>query len=181
MTALFVTGTRVPGLGKLQGADIGYGMSGFFAVPYAKPPVGALRWQPPRELASWGAETRNATTFGKACIQGNTLGKPPPMDEDCLLLNIVTPTAALSSGTKLPVMLWIHGGGCERLSIHAVLSRVFPKQSCAATVSSDRLYIVRLLPPTHRQTRPVRATTTVEHASSPPRSSTSSLSRSTTG
>ena len=91
MAALFVASTSVPGLGKLQGADIGDGMSGFFAVPYAMPPVGALRWQPPRELASWGAETRNATTFGKACIQGNTLGQPPPMDEDCLLLNIVTP------------------------------------------------------------------------------------------
>ena len=137
MTALFVTGTRVPGLGKLQGADFGYGMSGFFAVPYAKPPVGALRWQPPRELASWGAETLNATTFGKACVQGNTLGTPPPMDEDCLLLNIVTPTAALSSGTKLPVMLWIHGGGCERLSVHGVLPRVFPRQNCATIVPSD--------------------------------------------
>ena len=47
---------RVPGLGKLQGAPDAYGMSSFFAIPYAEPPVEALRWQPPKELTSWGAD-----------------------------------------------------------------------------------------------------------------------------
>ena len=91
-------------------------MSSFFAIPYAEPPVEALRWQPPKELTSWGADTLNATAFGKQCMQGASFGAPPRMDEDCLFLNVATPTAALSGGKKLPVMLWIHGGGCERRS-----------------------------------------------------------------
>eukprot|EP01046_Picozoa_sp_COSAG06_P020697 COSAG06_NODE_1524_length_9197_cov_21.393430_5_plen_240_part_00 len=113
-TPHLVPSPRVPGLGKLQGAPDAYDMSSFFAIPYAEPPVEALRWQPPKELTSWGADTLNATAFGKQCMQGASFGAPPPMDEDCLFLNVATPTAALSGGKKLPVMLWIHGGACER-------------------------------------------------------------------
>ena len=97
----------MPGLGKLQGTNDAYGMSEFNAIPYAQPPTGTTgRWQPPKPMESWGEETLNATVFGKACIQGATLGTPPPMDEDCLFLNVATPTALLTGDSKLPVMVW---------------------------------------------------------------------------
>jgi para-nitrobenzyl esterase len=79
----------------------------FRGIPYAAPPVGALRWKPPQPAASW-KDVRSATAFGKACPQlDDTLGGKLDTDEDCLTLNVWTPSRA----GKLPVMVWIHGGG----------------------------------------------------------------------
>lgn len=83
-------------------------------VPFAAPPLGDLRWKPPQPAAPWQG-IRQATQVGNACMQPpyptNALygTSPPPMSEDCLNLNIWTP--AKSADDRLPVMVWIHGGG----------------------------------------------------------------------
>jgi para-nitrobenzyl esterase len=86
------------------------GMRSFLGVPYAAPPVGALRWRPPRPHATWEG-TRNANAFGSPCPQEASLLGPPSTNEDCLFLNVFTPASAGSSSSGLPVMVWIHGGG----------------------------------------------------------------------
>ena len=96
----------MPGFGKLFGNNSIFGMSEFSGIPYVHPPTGATgRWQPPKPLNGsqiWGDGPLNAMAPGKACMQGGT----SPMDEDCLFLNIATPTLALKASSKLPVMLW---------------------------------------------------------------------------
>ncbi len=92
--------------GRAEGA-----VNVFKGIPYAQPPVGAARWTPPRPVADW-RDTREAMDFGPACVQppsppGNLYGDTPArMSEDCLSLNIWTPTDA----KKAPVFVWIHGG-----------------------------------------------------------------------
>lgn len=79
-------------------------------IPYAAPPVGALRWRPPQPPAAWEGR-RDAAAYGAICIQPPANGDPgvgpPPMSEDCLNLNVWTTQAA---GARAPVMVWIHGG-----------------------------------------------------------------------
>lgn len=77
----------------------------FRGVPYAKPPVGDLRWAPPQPAASW-SETRDASQFGPACMQRSAA----KMSEDCLTLNVSIPETA-RAGDRLPVLMRIHGGG----------------------------------------------------------------------
>jgi para-nitrobenzyl esterase len=82
----------------------------FLGIPYAAPPTGPLRWQPPQRHAPW-TDIRDATAFGPTCAQNVTLGVfsgPVNNNEDCLYLNVYTPAL---SGAKLPVIVWIHGGG----------------------------------------------------------------------
>ncbi|MFE2167660.1 carboxylesterase/lipase family protein [Streptomyces sp. NPDC059447] len=100
--------------GRLRGAAEG-GLAVFKGVPYAAPPVGALRWRPAQPHPGWQG-TRDATAFGPSAPQpyreggDQVLGThgSPPFDEDCLTLNVWTPGA---DGAKRPVMVWIHGGG----------------------------------------------------------------------
>jgi len=77
----------------------------FLNIPYAAPPTGANRWRPPQAVQCWSGN-RDALMFGPSCPQDASL--QPWMNEDCLSLNVFTP----SSGTysKLPVMVFIHGG-----------------------------------------------------------------------
>ena len=75
-------------------------------IPYAKPPVGNLRWAPARPLPRWPG-TLQATTFGAICPQE---GATMPESEDCLFLNIWAPQAAVAQKKHLPVMVFIHGG-----------------------------------------------------------------------
>jgi para-nitrobenzyl esterase len=87
------------------------GLSVYKGVPFAAPPVGDLRWRPPEHAASWTG-TRKADAFAPACMQlgvsmpGET---PPKVDEDCLYLNIWT--SAKGAHQRLPVIVWIYGGG----------------------------------------------------------------------
>jgi para-nitrobenzyl esterase len=97
--------------GRVEGKDAGP-VHVFLGIPYAAPPVGELRWKPPAPVAKWSG-VRPATEFGAHCMQGNVFGDMNFRDaggsEDCLTLNVWVP--ANPSGAKLPVMVWIYGGG----------------------------------------------------------------------
>src|ERR1700744_2280907 len=97
--------------GALAGASADGGGS-FKATPSAAPPVGPLRWRAPQPAAHWSG-VRPATEYGHDCMQlpfpsdAAPLGTRP--DEDCLVMNVWRP--AESAGRKLPVVVWIYGGG----------------------------------------------------------------------
>lgn len=93
--------------GQIQGAVAGMSRR-FLGIPFARPPVGDLRWKAPVENEPWTG-VRDATTFGGRCAQNATIQSMPSEDEDCLYLNVWTPDPAPAS--PLPVMLWFHGGG----------------------------------------------------------------------
>ena len=93
--------------GQYRGAQADWGWM-FLGLPYARPPVGDLRWRPPQPAASHQV-VRAASAFGPACPQPQA-GQQGLGDtsEDCLTLNVWTP--GLDEGQR-PVMVWIHGGG----------------------------------------------------------------------
>jgi len=97
--------TRPTESGPVQGVNVSDGVQ-FRGIPYAAPPVGQLRWRPPHAPPAH-AGTLDATKFSPACEQSLT---SDPVSEDCLTLNIFAPREA-TSASKLPVMVWIHGGG----------------------------------------------------------------------
>uniref|UniRef100_S4RRE3 Carboxylesterase type B domain-containing protein n=1 Tax=Petromyzon marinus TaxID=7757 RepID=S4RRE3_PETMA len=114
---------RTVARGKLQGLriNLGQGISveAFVGIPYAKPPIGDLRFRKPVPLEKWDG-VYNATTFSPACYQKPwfleeiSFGKFDHFDEDCLYLNVFIPEVSESMGQshkdKMAVMVWIHGG-----------------------------------------------------------------------
>jgi para-nitrobenzyl esterase len=113
---------RTPPAGPVVGFLGTYGAHAWLGIPYAKPPVGALRWRAPQPLPAWHA-TREALAFGSSCTQfassfaGEESVAPgtPVGSEDCLFLDVYAPAfepGAVPKGqARLPVMFWIHGGG----------------------------------------------------------------------
>jgi len=99
--------------GKLQGKH-DEGIDQFLGIPYAAPPVGALRWQAPQPVQPW-AGVRSATSYGNRCAQLPSGNGPREDAEDCLYLNVFTPTdyqpGRGGPHGGLPVMVMIHGGG----------------------------------------------------------------------
>ena len=100
--------------GVLQGtvSDLDPEVRLYAGVPFAAPPVGKLRWQPPQPATSWEG-VRNADKWAARCMQGPVYGelnsRDTAMSEDCLYLNVWVPA---EPGTeKLPVYLWFYGGG----------------------------------------------------------------------
>lgn len=98
-------------LGALRGRAEG-GLRIFLGVPFAEPPVGPLRWRPPRPLEPWEG-VRDAVAFGPRAMQLPVFGdmnfRSPGMDEDCLFLNVWTPARPDPAGH--PVLVYFHGGG----------------------------------------------------------------------
>lgn len=91
----------------------------WYGIPYAKPPIGELRWKPPVAPEQW-ADVREATDWADQCAQPSYLqayGKGN-MSEDCLNLNVVVPKGY--EGEKLPVMVWLHGGGYAILTSNSL-------------------------------------------------------------
>lgn len=106
----FADQVRVDG-GMVKGA-VQDGVLSFKGIPFAAPPVGDLRWRAPQPVPAWTG-VKPATAYGHDCMQ-----KPFPSDaaplgtepaEDCLVLNVWRPSQ--SGAGKLPVMVWIYGGG----------------------------------------------------------------------
>ncbi len=98
-----------------QGAVEGvtdYGVDSFKGIPFAAPPVGPLRWRAPQPAASWSG-VRLGDHFAPDCMQQGVAFDDAPLTvksaEDCLYLNVWRPAG--SEGKKLPVMVWIYGGG----------------------------------------------------------------------
>ena len=104
-TGSCAAGTTVP---TADGPVCGITVSGiheWLGIPYAAPPIGALRWQPPQAPPPW-TPTLQATQFGSECTQGTA--SRPAGSENCLFLNVWAPA---DGATNLPVMVHIHGGG----------------------------------------------------------------------
>ncbi len=99
--------------GELQGVVSADGkVKSFKGIPYAAPPVGPLRWRAPQPVVPW-AGVRKADEYASRCMQASiypdmTFQDPGP-SEDCLHLNVWTPAGR--SSKRLPVMVWIYGGG----------------------------------------------------------------------
>jgi carboxylesterase type B len=85
------------------------GVDSFLGVPYAQPPTGDLRWRAPQPAVAWRG-VRDALAFGNRCPASASTNGPRSETEDCLFLNVQRPANA-RAGERLPVYLWIHGGG----------------------------------------------------------------------
>lgn len=98
--------------GPVQGFVSG-NVDRFYGIPFAAPPVGALRWRPPQPPAPWSTVLQ-ARAFAPHCPQPEIYDgfNSPSTNEDCLYLNVFTPAGA-KAGEQLPVMFWIFGGGFE--------------------------------------------------------------------
>jgi para-nitrobenzyl esterase len=103
--------------GTVQGTTQGK-VDVWLGIPYAAPPIGALRWRPPQPVVPWNA-TLTTDTYGPACFQPDI----EFVSEDCLTLNVFRPAGATG---PLPVMVWIHGGAMVRGA-----SSLYPLQALA--------------------------------------------------
>ena len=99
----------IPNVGTVFGTTslISKNTAVYNGIPYAKPPINDLRWQPPQPFGKFGE--LNATNFGSECMQFDLHHTKPNVSEDCLFLNVAAPYEVSSTKLK-PVMVWIHGG-----------------------------------------------------------------------
>ncbi|CAL4122626.1 unnamed protein product, partial [Meganyctiphanes norvegica] len=112
------TGLREPMHGKDSGNSH---LFAFRGIPYAKPPIGHLRWTEPMPVTSWENGHLDARTFGAFCPQYDYSSARVLGHENCLFLNVFTPKLPGKSGldSKLPVFVFLHGGGYLRGSSSA--------------------------------------------------------------
>ncbi|MGA3073992.1 MAG: carboxylesterase family protein [Bryobacteraceae bacterium] len=96
--------------GQIRGMATPDGGAAFKGIPYARPPLGELRWREPQPVAAWTV-IRDAAAFSVACTQlseGWNMRYVPSSAEDCLYLNVAAPVWPPTA--KAPVMVWVHGG-----------------------------------------------------------------------
>lgn len=115
-------------------------------IPYAAAPAGELRWKPPQPVIPWN-EIRECTAYGNAAPQ-EPPGPPYPQQErseNCLTLNVLTP--AKSADERLPVMVWLHGGGyvsgCANNQLYSSIP--LPQHGVVLVTVNHRLGLIGLM------------------------------------
>ena len=122
-------------LGKIKGIDLGTSLA-FLGIRYGEPPVGNLRFMPPVASGPWNGLV-DATNYPNRAMQSKKIGTmgqaiPGQLSEDCLFLNIYSPSL---EGSKRPVMVWIHGGGFRSGSANEYDGRVLARQGDVVVVT----------------------------------------------
>ncbi|MEH6387216.1 carboxylesterase/lipase family protein [Pseudomonas profundi] len=126
--------------GELAGFQAGEGAWAWYGIPYAKPPVGELRWKPPVKPDAWDG-VRQATAWADQSAQNpryESFGEGG-MSEDSLYLNVTAPDGY--EGERLPVMVWFHGGGFAILTgnTKAFNNTSLPKEGVVVVTVNHRL------------------------------------------
>ena len=122
-------------LGKIKGIDHGTSLA-FLGLRYGEPPIGSLRFMPPLASGPWNG-VLDGTNYPNRAMQSNKIGTmgqdtPGELSEDCLFLNIYTPSV---DNSKRPVMVWIHGGGFRSGSANEYDGRVLASQGDVVVVT----------------------------------------------
>jgi len=120
LTSCLASPTVIIANGTVVGVDdAASGIQKFLGIPFAEPPVGDLRLSQATPLTK-GFGTLDANTFGASCYAGRGQGA---FKEDCLTLNIWRPANEALDNAKLPVLVWLYGGG---LTSGSTVSCKFP-------------------------------------------------------
>lgn len=122
--------------------DGGENCHGFLGIPFAQPPLGPLRFQKPEPLSEPWVDIFSATKHPPRCLQAPGVAVLPgpegiPDSEDCLYLNVVSPSHEKDLSRKLAVMVWIHGGGFLVGSAY----EYDPEEICRNLVSHDVIVV----------------------------------------
>jgi para-nitrobenzyl esterase len=125
--------------GALRGSEHD-GVRTFLGVPYAEPPVGALRFRAPRPVSPWTGE-RDATKWAPRAPQPELTGRGFTGDEDCLYLNVYAPEPPGS----YPVLVWIHGGGGVMGAPHQFDASAYARRGVVVVTVAYRLGVLGML------------------------------------